>query len=254
MGQRFCWVELLTSDVEAAQAFYGEVIGWTCAAPGRAERDYRIFFSDGNAAAGLICLPDEAKAEGARPSWFGYIATPDVDAQAAAIVAAGGRLYREPETLPKIGRFAVVADPQGAPFALWTDLSGVKAPALAPMTIGHVGWHELYADDVDKAFAFYAERFGWTKVEDMPHGDLGVYRIFATGAEAVGGMMQRPEHMPQSFWNYYFTVAALDETLEKVAKAGGKTVFGPMEVPGGAWIAQCFDPQGAFFSLLAAKR
>jgi predicted enzyme related to lactoylglutathione lyase len=122
------------------------------------------------------------------------------------------------------------------------------------MTIGHVGWHELYTDDVDKAFAFYEGKFGWTKVEDMPQGPLGVYRIFATGGNAVGGMMQRPPNVPQPFWNYYFAVAALDATLEKVKKAGGQLVHGPMEVPGGAWIAQCFDPQGAFFSLVAAKR
>jgi predicted enzyme related to lactoylglutathione lyase len=72
----------------------------------------------------------------------------------------------------------------------------------------------------------------------------------------VGGMMKRagmPE-IPQPFWNYYFTVTALDATLEKVAKAGGKIAHQPAEVPGGAWIAQCFDPQGAFFSLVAAKR
>ncbi|WP_374545114.1 VOC family protein [Rhodoblastus sp.] len=255
MPGRFCWVELLTSDIGAAQAFYGEVVGWTCASPGHAERDYRLFFYEGNAAAGLMALPDEAKAQGARPSWFGYVASADVDADVAAITAAGGRLYRPAETLPKIGRFAVVADPQGAPFALWKDLSGMKPPELPPMAVGHVGWRELFTDDVEKAFAFYEGKFGWTKGETMDMGPMGAYQLFATGGDhAVGGMMKRPPNVPQPFWNYYFTVAALDETLEKVKKAGGQLAHGPMEVPGGAWIAQCFDPQGAFFSLVAAKR
>jgi predicted enzyme related to lactoylglutathione lyase len=254
MAGKFCWVELLTSDVDAAQAFYGEVIGWTCAQPGRAARNYRIFFADGNAAAGLMQLPEEAKAQGARPSWFGYIATPDVDADVAAILASGGTLYRPAETLPKIGRFAVVADPQGAAFALWTDLTGIDAPALPPMTPGHVGWHELSTDDVSKAFDFYAEKFGWTKAQDMDMGPMGVYRLFATGGLPVGGMMKRPAPIPQSFWGYYFTVPTLDATLAKVEKAGGKLLNGPMEVPGGAWIAQCLDPQGAYFALVAGKR
>ncbi len=87
MVGKFCWVELLTSDVEAAAGFYGDVIGWSCSEPGT--RDYRHFSIDGHSAAGLMLLPDAVKAQGARPSWFGYISTPDVDADVKAIVAAG---------------------------------------------------------------------------------------------------------------------------------------------------------------------
>jgi uncharacterized protein len=254
MAEKFCWVELLTSDIDAAQAFYSDVIGWTCASPGHAERDYRMFFQEGNAAAGLMLLPEESKAQGARPSWFGYITSRDADADVEAIVAAGGTLLRPCETLPKIGRFAVVADPQGAPFALWKDLSRIKAPELPPMSVGHVGWHELLTDDVERAFAFYSGKFGWTRGEAIDMGPIGVYQLFATDAHPVGGMMKRPPNVPQCFWNFYFTVPALDAALAKVVKAGGVIAHEPAEVPGGAWIAQCFDPQGAFFSLVAAKR
>ncbi|MCI4678253.1 VOC family protein [Rhodoblastus acidophilus] len=254
MAEKFCWVELLTSDIDAAEAFYDAVFGWTCAAPGHATRDYRMFFHEGAAVAGLMLLPEEAKAQGARPSWFGYVTSPDVDADVAAIVATGGQLFRAPETLEKIGRFAVVGDPQGAPFALWRDLTGIEAPEAPPMTVGHVGWHELFTDDVEKAFAFYSARFGWTKGDALDMGPMGVYQLFATGGAPVGGMMKRTPEMPHPFWNYYFTVAALDATLEKVTTAGGRIAREPTEVPGGAWIAQCFDPQGAFFSIVAAKR
>ena len=254
MAGQFCWVELLTSDVEGAKAFYDDVVGWTCASSGLADRGYHFFSYNGHGAGGLMQLPEEAKTQGARPSWFGYVSSDDVDADVEKILAAGGRLYRPAETLPDIGRFAVVADPQGAVFALWKDMTGRDHAALPPMSIGHVGWHELYADDVEKAFAFYADKFGWTKVEALDMGPMGTYQIFATGAHPVGGMMRRPEHLPQAFWNYYFTVPALDEAMVKVEKGGGKIVNGPNEVPGGAWIAQGFDPQGAFFSLVAAKR
>jgi len=122
------------------------------------------------------------------------------------------------------------------------------------MSVGHVGWHELFTDDVDKAFDFYSARFGWTKGDAMDMGPMGVYQIFATGGDAVGGIMKRPPNVPQPFWNYYFTVVELGATLVKVEKGGGKVVHGPAEVPGGAWIAQCFDPQDALFSLVAARR
>jgi predicted enzyme related to lactoylglutathione lyase len=254
MVGKFCWVELLTSDVAAAEAFYKDVIGWTCQTGGAPDRDYRFFSANGHGAAGLMLLPEAAKAMGAGPSWFGYISSPDVDADVAAIVAAGGKLYRAAETLPGMGRFAVVADPQGAVFGLWTDLSGVVHPEIPPMTPGHVGWHELFANDVGEAFAFYAEKFGWTMAETMDMGPMGVYQIFATGGQPVGGMMRRPENLPQPFWNYYLTVPELDAAIARVEKGGGKIVHEPMEVPGGAWITQCFDPQGAFFSLVGAKR
>jgi predicted enzyme related to lactoylglutathione lyase len=254
MAQKFCWVELLTSDANAAQAFYGEVMGWTCTSPGHVDRDYRIFTHEGAGVGGLMPLPEEAKAMGARPSWFGYIASPDVDADVDALLASGGKVLRPAETLPNIGRFAVVADPQGAAFALWQDLSGAEPKGEPPMSVGHVGWHELYASDVDKAFEFYSSRFGWTKGEAFDMGPLGAYQLFATGGNSVGGMMKLPPNVPQPFWNYYFTVVALDAALVKVERGGGTVVHAPSEVPGGAWIAQCFDPQGAFFSLVAMKR
>lgn len=254
MAGQFCWVELLTSDVEAAQAFYCDVMGWTCAQVGQVEREYSFFSYEGRGAGGLMQLPREAKAQGARPSWFGYISSDDVDADVDRILAAGGRLLRPAETLPGMGRFAVLADPQGAAFALWRDLSAREHDPVPPMAPGHVGWHELLTEDVEKAFAFYAEHFGWTKADALDMGPMGTYQLFATGGMPVGGMMRRPEQMPQPFWNYYLTVPALDAAIARVEKGGGKIVAGPREVPGGAWIAQAFDPQGAFFSLVAAKR
>ncbi|MGO9391078.1 VOC family protein [Rhodoblastus sp.] len=254
MVGKFCWVELLTSDVEAAQAFYTDVLGWTVAASGLADRDYRIFSYGGHGAAGLMLLPEEAKAMGAPPHWMGYISSENVDADVEKVVAAGGKTYRPAETLPGIGRFAVLADPQGAAISLWQDLSGQDHPELPPMSLGRVGWHELYTGDVEQAFAFYSTMFGWTRGNAMDMGPMGVYQLFAIDGLDVGGIMRRPEQMPVPFWNYYFTVAALDEAVAKVEKGGGKVVNGPTEVPGGAWIVQAFDPQGVFFSLVAAKR
>jgi len=254
MTERFCWVELLTSDVDAAQAFYGAVIGWTASPSELSDRDYRMFQASGVGVAGLMPLPEEARAQGARPAWMGYISTSDLDAEVAAVAEAGGAVWRATETLPQVGRFAVVADPLGAPYCLWQDVSGRAAVEPPPMTPGHVGWRELLTDDVDRAFDFYASRYGWTKTQDLDMGPMGPYRLFATGGLAVGGMMKRPDGVPESFWSYYFVVDALDAAIERVDQAGGTKLMGPQDVPGGAWIAQFLDPQGAYFALVAAKR
>jgi predicted enzyme related to lactoylglutathione lyase len=83
---------------------------------------------------------------------------------------------------------------------------------------------------------------------------MGVYQLFAAGDAPIGGMMNKPAVMPQSWWNYYINVDAIDAATMRVEKAGGSIKMGPMEVPGGQWVLQAHDPQGAFFSLVALKR
>jgi predicted enzyme related to lactoylglutathione lyase len=78
--------------------------------------------------------------------------------------------------------------------------------------------------------------------------------MFGTGGPTVGGMMKKPDEMPMPAWLYYFNVSAIDAAIEKINAGGGKLIMGPIEVPGGLWIVQGFDPQGAHFALVAPKR
>ena len=148
----------------------------------------------------------------------------------------------------------MVADPDGAAFILFKgDGEAQNAPA-PPMTPGHVGWHELQAGNAEQAFAFYAGLFGWTKAEAIDMGAMGVYQIFATGGAAVGGIMTKLPEVPKPFWLYYFNVEALDAAVVRVRQGGGQTLMEPQQVPGGSWIVQCLDPQGAMFAMVAEKR
>jgi predicted enzyme related to lactoylglutathione lyase len=169
---------------------------------------------------------------------------------------AGGAVHREPEDIPGVGRFAVVADPQGAVLMLFKDSSGEAMPAVVPGTPGHVGWHELYADDWPAALAFYADLFGWSRGTAVDMGPMGTYQLFACGAGGaeVGGMMNRPAGVPGPCWLYYFNVAAVDAAVARVTGLGGQVLNGPMQVPGGSWIVQCADPQGAAFALVGPTR
>ncbi|MGA9990761.1 MAG: VOC family protein [Thiobacillaceae bacterium] len=250
---RFVWYDLMTTDIDAAATFYGGVIGWKTADAGMSERRYGLFSAGAVTVGGLMPLPENLRAEGVPPSWTGYIGVDDVDAYAVRVSAAGGTVRRGPEDIPGVGRFAVVADPYGAVFILFKGSSDEAPADVAPMTPGHIGWHELHAGDPEGAFDFYSGLFGWTKEETHDMGPMGVYQTFATGGLAVGGMMTREAQTPASFWLYYFNVDSVDAALARVRNGKGQVLNGPQQVPGDVWIAQCLDPQGAMFAIVGAK-
>jgi predicted enzyme related to lactoylglutathione lyase len=251
---RFIWHELLTSDPKAAQAFYGDVVGWTFQDMPGDGFTYTVANAGGNGVGGLMLIPPEAKAMGVPPNWSGYICVDDCDAAAEKITRLGGSIIRPPADIPGIGRFAVVADPHGAAFEIMTPLPmDPPRPKTPQGTEGHVSWNELYAGDLDKAFAFYVEMFGWKKDEAMEMGPMGTYLLFSNQDGQIGGMMKKPDQVPRPGWLYYVQVGDIDAAVGRVTAGGGKVVNGPMEVPGGAWIIQGVDPQGAMFALVGRR-
>ena len=253
-ASRFVWYELMTSDAPAAEAFYRSVIGWHTADAGMAAGPYTLLSAGATVVAGLMALPPEACAADARPGWIGYVAVDDVDGQVGALVQAGGKVERPAEDIPGVGRFAVVADPDGASFCLFKGFSAEQPQQPPAGTPGTIGWHELYAGDLGRAWAFYSGLFGWTRGDAIDMGAMGVYQLFAAGGPAIGGMMVRPPQVPQACWLVYVNVEAIDAAVGRVKSAAGQIVSGPMQVPGGNWIVQCLDPQGAMFALVAPKR
>lgn len=250
MADSFFWYDLMTTDIEAAKKFYADVVGWRTQAQGEG---YTVLTVDGMGVAGLMGIPDGA--EGMPPCWMGYIHVEDIDAKIAAIEAAGGRLMKGPVTIEGIITFAVIADSQGAGFLIATPLPQApkeRPPRNAP---GTVGWHELYADDWQAAWPFYEKLFGWTKVHAVDMGPMGTYQLFSTtGGEAAGGMMTRPPQAPMPYWNFYFVVPSVEEAEKKILAGGGQILVAPMQVPGGGWILQARDPQGAVFALTSAQK
>ena len=202
--------------------------------------------------AGLMTLPQEARDAGARPGWMGYVAVDGVDDYTARVLKAGGMVHRAPADIPDIGRFAIVADPQGAVIVLFKG-TGTSPPAPAN-TPGFAGWRELLATDGTAAFAFYSELFGWTKGDAIDIGPMGTYQLFAMagGGEPIGGMLTKPPDVPAPFWIYYFQVDGIEAAVARINAAGGTVINGPMEVPGGSWIVQVLDPQGAMFALVSS--
>lgn len=255
MNGNFVWYELMTNDAKASEAFYTAVVGWSAKDAGMPGMSYTLLSAGDAQVAGMMAMTPEVCAQGWKPGWVGHIGVSDVDGYTKRVKQGGGAVHREPMDIPGIGRFSVVADPQGANYMMFQGSGEMPKPA-APMTPGHVGWHELHAADGAKAFDFYSGLYGWKKRDAMDMGPMGTYQIFAASDAAddmgMGGMMTDKQG-PMPYWLYYFSVPSITAAAARVKDNGGQILHGPVEVPGGMWIVNGQDPQGAMFALVGPK-
>lgn len=248
---RFVWHELMTSNPDAAAAFYGKVIGWKTEGWPQ-DPSYRQWTAGGTPVGGLMALPNEAKLAGAPPHWMTYIGVADVDATVRQATGLGAHTHVTPQDIPGAGRFAVLADPQGAMFAVFSSSQMGVQPEL-----GGFSWHELATTDYQAAWKFYRTLFGWEHTSTVDMGPAGQYLMFGFGdGRPVAGIFNKPLEVPMPNWLPYINVPKADDTAKAATRAGGRVIVEPMEVPGGDRIAVFLDPQGATIaahSLPAAK-
>ena len=244
----FTWYELLTSDAAAASSFYGDVVGWGTSALSKSQPPYALFTVGEVPTAGLMELPQEGRKMGAMPRWMGYVGVRDVHAAADRIRRLGGIIY-VPPTDTNIGRISVVADPQTATFGVVDRLQTTPQQPTESGKPGHIGWHELFATDLDKETAFYCDLFGWQRADSTANHVAEAYVLLSAGGQTIGGSLKRhPEGAPP-FWLFYLNVEDLDAAAERVKARGGQASPNATELPGGLCVALCVDPQGAAFAL-----
>jgi hypothetical protein len=250
---RFVWYELMVDDTKAAEAFYTRVVGWN-ARPFPGGGHYTVWHAGEKGIGGMMPLTPEAKASGACPAWTIYVAVRNADESVARLLALGGKVFVPAMTVPGVGRFAIVADPQGAVFALIQPDGPEPTAPDVPAAPLEISWRELATSDLAGATSFYTELFGWDRLHANDMGPLGTYQEFGRFGLPLGGMYRKPAEMPfPPHWLIYAKVPDLDAALKAVSAEGGKVLNGPMEIPGGDRIAQCHDPQGAAFALHQAK-
>lgn len=243
---RFVWHELLTTDTAAGIRFYGKVTGWKHE-PYPELPGYSLILASRGPVGGTMLLPENAKAMGTPPNWLSYIGTSDVDATARQATSLGGKVIREPESI-SVGRFAILADPQGAVFAVYTP--NLMDDADPKPLVGEFSWHELVTTDPAAAWSFYSTLFGWEKTTSMDMGAMGVYQMYGIPGLELGGIYKIPPGYPAPpNWLPYIRVTDAKKAASVSLKSGGSIINGPMEVPGGNWIAMGTDPQGAAFAV-----
>ena len=240
-----CWVDLMTTDLDAGVAFYQALFGWEAERMDQPEAGgYTMLKLGGKSVAGA----GPQFQEGRPTVWSTYVSVTDADETAALAAKAGGTVMVEPMDVFDSGRMAVVADPAGAVIGVWQPRANIGAQLVDEP--GTLCWSELATRDVDSAKTFYQQVFGWegaaVEVGGMP------YTEWKLGEATVGGMMQMNEMWPQdvpSHWMVYFAVSDADAAAAKAAELGGTVSVPPTDIPPGRF-AVLGDPQGGTFSVI----
>lgn len=254
MGERseytpgtFCAVDLAAADPEKGKAFYAGLLGWD---HGEVYREWTPCLLDGKIVAGIFSQPDDQRTAGAPSSWLNYVSVADAEADAARAVELGGSVLAPPSDVGEGARLAVLADPQGAAFALWQPIG--YAGAQLVNVPGALSWNQLSTTDPEAAVSFYTELFGW-KEEKLDGGDQSYWSFRNSEDWLNGGAMALPPGSPAPpHWLPFFASDRLDGHAGRVAELGGTVIVPILPVPAGRLlVAQ--DSQGAAFGLVEGE-
>jgi predicted enzyme related to lactoylglutathione lyase len=243
----FCWLELATTDQNAAKQFYSSLFGWIINDfPMGPDGVYTMFNLEGRNAAAAATMNPQMQQQGVPPHWTLYMATDNADQTAAKTTQAGGKVLAAPFDVFDFGRMAALQDPTGASFCVWqpkqhtgTGITGVP---------GTLCWADLMSPDQARASKFYTAVFGW---EISPGQDNTGYLHIKNGAEFIGGIPpaeHRPPNVPPH-WMLYFYVEDCDASTGKAKNLGAKVLMEPMAVQKVGRMSIVDDPQGAGFAL-----
>jgi uncharacterized protein len=240
-----CWVDLGTTDVEAAGAFYGQLFGWDIEY-GPAEMGHYSMATVGGRP--VAALADQQ--EPGMVAWTTYLAVDDVDATVARALDAGGTVLQEPMDVMTFGRMAVLADSGGAAVSLWQ--AGDHIGASLVNEPGSVCWNELTTRQVEGSLAFYQSVVGLTP-HPVEMGGFDYQELQLPGGRTVAGLMPMvgdmwPEDLP-NHWMVYFAVEDADAVAARCLDLGGQVPVPPTDIPPGRF-AVLNDPQGGHFSII----
>jgi uncharacterized protein len=242
------FVELVTPDLDASKRFYAALLGWSFRDVTAGATEYAEALLEGRPVAGLFHKPAPA-GEQRQPSWLSFFAVEDVDAAAKSAAARGAKLLFGPKSFPDRGREAVLADPQGAVFALLASSSGDPPDFLA--SPGEWIWSSLITSDPDTDAAFYQGIFGY-EVFPLPGRAGTQHLLFASEDYARGSANSLPTKDPgmHPHWLNYVRVEDAAKMAAQAVALGGRIVVQPRLDRHGGKVAVVADPQGAVFGLL----
>jgi predicted enzyme related to lactoylglutathione lyase len=243
---RFVWHELHTGDRRGALDFYCMLLGWQTREILLGDEPYGLCISDGRDHAGVVQST-------APPHWLPYLAVDDIDACMARVERLRGKVVRPPTEIRNIGPFAVLADPQGARFAVHRHATPQPVEPESP-PVGEFCWDDLMTTEPEQAAEFYASLFGFA-VEVVDTGPCGTHRILSRGSRSLAGIMSLPAGAPAAaHWLTYIHVKDVDRTLRNAKEVGGTVEVAGREIPGVGRFGVVADPTGASFAVFRGVR
>jgi predicted enzyme related to lactoylglutathione lyase len=242
----FSYVELSTSDADAAKGFYGDLLGWDYEDTPLPEEAgggvYTTAKVQGDTAAAIFKGDDSMP-----PHWNNYVTVESADDAQAKAAELGGSVMAEAFDVMTFGRMAAIADPTGAAFMVWEPRESIGSQRVNDP--GCLTWNELHTTDVDAALEFYTGLFGWGTQEMESEGGPR-YVVIKVGERSNGGVMGAQEGEPPN-WMPYFTVSSREDAVAK-ADGGGGNVLVQLEF-GPGLVAAMTDPQGAAFGVFEGE-
>ena len=251
-----CWIDVEQPDIDAAQAFYGGLLGWefTTVTPPDAPDRYVVATLDGHDVAGLGVTAGRGR-------WNTYVAVDDADTAAGRAATLGATVVSAPADAGPGGRGATLRDPEGCEIRLWQARR--RKVAQVANTPGAWNFSNLHTADLAAAQRFYGALFpwrfvdqGWATAISVPgYGehleatvdpDIRTRQVGAPEgfADVIGAIVLADDDPPG--WSVVLTVADRDATAARVEALGG-TVLGTTE---NDWTRDAVvrDPQGSVFT------
>ena len=240
------WADLVTPDLDGAKRFYGGLFGWQFRDVESAGKDYSVAFLEERPVAGLV-QRTVRNGEQRQPAWLTFIAVKDADAAERMAIAHGAKALSPARTYPHRGRQAVLADPQGAVFAVLASASGDPPDYLAAP--GDWIWSSLQTADAGTDAAFYQTLFNY-EVFDASSDDGREHVVLSSDDFARASINTLSGDHRHPHWLNFVRVADMNQAIAKVTSLGGRILVEPHIDNQGGNLALVADPAGAVFGLL----
>ena len=241
---KFVWRDLITNDPDAAQKFYGELLGWEFKDAGEAAKHYIVISQNGRPIGGILDSRGK-KAEKVQSQWVSSLSVRDVYVALDSVKSAGGKVLWGPKTLGARGPVALVADPEKAPFVL------MRAPEGDPLddepVINGWLWTELWSRQPDSAVVFYSRLAPY---QSRPSDNLDrPYFVLDAEGHPRAGITQLLAKDVRPLWMPYIRVSDVAEAVRQAEALGGHVIVSPSVNLRNGTVALIQDPTGAVIAL-----
>jgi predicted enzyme related to lactoylglutathione lyase len=249
----FCWIELATTDQNAAKDFYSSLFAWSPQdSPIGPNEVYTIFKLEGRDAAAGYTLREDQRTHGVPPNWMIYITVDSADQAATKAKQLGATVVMTPFDVMDLGRMAVIQDPTDAHFCVWQAAKNTRI-GIGGVS-GSLCWADLSTPDPKRAGDFYSALFGWQIMADEK--DKSGYLHIKNGEHFIGGIppaAHRPPGVPPH-WLAYFWVDDVDASAAKAKQMGANLCVPPMTIENVGRMAVIADPQRAVFAIFNSPK